>query len=623
MIVISTIMAPADSPRLNLATTSRDFLATVDYPLRPAVARTWGKPQRRHGSCKCCYFPQSFPVYRMQRLVSVLLCLLGVVLLSVVAFVLVQVTPPQEVLRGRFGYLGGGGGAVARENADAAMTQGGLEVVRTARKLEDHPEYRRSLEDDYNSEDEGGEEEDEADDLVLTADGYDDDGYESEEDDDYNPVFDMDYFDFSLTGDRGGKQSPGRNRQSATASTSTFKTPRVRERWKNLPRVSLKNDQGMKVVEDGIVFSAAAEELLKESHLNDATVGEVQAQLRSHKVVKLEEPNWEKCGRPKNQWVELSTGGAACARYRYPDDYLLLGEVLSFYLSRVLGVGHVPPVVLAAPSHPRWSAVASDMSRAGWGDAPVVVLTPWVERLVRDRMPTLLLDALLKDVPVSILGDEYPVGPPEVVGKHMPSVGYRLYPQAMGGAKKSRDSLKTLSERELAQLVQWSDLLVFDYLTGNYDRLAYMQDAAEKEGRPQILSGTIHNLVRSEATDALWLLDNESGLMDAYSLLYGASSDPAQASRFQGFHTRALRSMCLFRRSTMEAVLGLASHPEPHSLLVTFLRENEPLAGQLPDPLANPLFARHFAERVREVHSWMVKCTEVVQKRSKGRRTRR
>lgn len=316
MIVISTIMAPADSPRLNLATTSRDFLATVDYPLRPAVARTWGKPQRRHGSCKCCYFPQSFPVYRMQRLVSVLLCLLGVILLSVVAFVLVQVTPPQEVLRGRFGYLGGGGGAVARENADAAMTQGGLEVVRTARKLEDHPEYRRSLEDDYNSEDEGGEEEDEADDLVLTADGYDDDGYESEEDDDYNPVFDMDYFDFSLTGDRGGKQSPGRNRQSATASTSTFKTPRVRERWKNLPRVSLKNDQGMKVVEDGIVFSAAAEELLKESHLNDATVGEVQAQLRSHKVVKLEEPNWEKCGRPKNQWVELSTGGAACARYR-------------------------------------------------------------------------------------------------------------------------------------------------------------------------------------------------------------------------------------------------------------------------------------------------------------------
>lgn len=118
----------------------------------------------------------------------------------------------------------------------------------------------------------------------------------------------------------------------------------------------------------------------------------------------------------------------------------------------------------------------------------------------RDRMPTLLLDALLKDVPVSILGDEYPVGPPEVVGKHMPSVGYRLYPQAMGGAKKSRDSLKTLSERELAQLVQWSDLLVFDYLTGNYDRLAYMQDAAEKEGRPQILSGTIHNLVSLEGS---------------------------------------------------------------------------------------------------------------------------
>lgn len=114
-------------------------------------------------------------------------------------------------------------------------------------------------------------------------------------------------------------------------------------------------------------------------------------------------------------------------------------------------------------------------------------------------MPTILLDALLKDIPVSILGDEYPMGPLEVAGKHMPSVGYRLYPQAVGGATKSRDaSLKMLSERELAQLVQWSDLLVFDYLTGNYDRLAYMQDAAEKEGRPQVLSGTIHNLVSLE-----------------------------------------------------------------------------------------------------------------------------
>ena len=32
-----------------------------------------------------------------------------------------------------------------------------------------------------------------------------------------------------------------------------------------------------------------------------------------------------------------------------------------------------------------------------------------------------------------------------------------------------------LDETVLADLVQWSDLIMFDYLTGNYDRVASMQ----------------------------------------------------------------------------------------------------------------------------------------------------
>ena len=32
-----------------------------------------------------------------------------------------------------------------------------------------------------------------------------------------------------------------------------------------------------------------------------------------------------------------------------------------------------------------------------------------------------------------------------------------------------------LDEAVLADLVQWSDLIIFDYLTGNYDRVASMQ----------------------------------------------------------------------------------------------------------------------------------------------------
>ena len=39
----------------------------------------------------------------------------------------------------------------------------------------------------------------------------------------------------------------------------------------------------------------------------------------------------------------------------------------------------------------------------------------------------------------------------------------------------SSRELADLDEAVLTQIVQWSDLIIFDYLTGNYDRVASMQ----------------------------------------------------------------------------------------------------------------------------------------------------
>nr|XP_053627914.1 extracellular serine/threonine protein kinase four-jointed-like [Cherax quadricarinatus] len=643
MIVVNSKMTSSDSPRLNLATASRDFLATVDYPLRPVVSRTWDKPSRSRSRWNCSYFPQSFPVYRMQRVVSVVLCLLGLLLLSVVAFVLVQVTPTTQILRMELTPTPDTKNS--RQHLVADDRKWDVGIARTARKLEDHPEYKRSVEEVY-SDDEAPDEDDDEDDLILNE-SYDE-NYEHQEDDEYNPVFDMKYFDFSIKegeGDLNAVANRGQNqedkkkgkkmsedaesRHNVVEASNSFKTPRVGQKWTNLPRVILVNDYGVVVVEEGVVFSGAVEAILQEPQTSDASVGEVQKQLRMREVRGLQEPTWERCGRPKNQWVELSGDVAACARYRYPDDYLLLGEVLSFYLARLLGVGHVPPVALSEPSTPRWASVASKMTLAGWGDAPVVVLTPWIDDLVRDHMPTILLDIILKNSTLCILEEESPNEEPseDLQGHKLYGVS-RLEDQKLvtqrsevevkEGRKKKQEargsrSLKQASEKDLVRLLQWSDLLVFDYLTGNYDRVAYMQDAAEKESRPQILTGTIHNLVRSETTDALWLLDNESGLMDAYTLLYGAA-DPAQSSRFHAFHERMLASLCVFRRSTMEAVLGLAQHPQPARLLVGFAKTNEPLFGKLPDPLKNELFVTHFPQRLARVRDWMSKCVDKLKK---------
>lgn len=281
-----------------------------------------------------------------------------------------------------------------------------------------------------------------------------------------------------------------------------------------------------------------------------------------------------------------SGGPSAAFSHRYPDDHLLLGEVLSFYLARLIQVVRVPPSTLARPDHPRWVAAAPQMERAGWGNAPVVVLTPWLPGLVRDHMPVSLLNALTTNTTLGLTTEE--------VGE--------------GTEKDTRiPSLREASEGELVRLLQWSDLLLFDFLTANYDRVAYMLDAAEEEGRSEVLAGTVHNLVRNRATGGLWLLDNESGLVDGYTLLYGRG-DPAQATRFAAFHRRLLRTMCVFRRTTVEAVLGLHAHHKPHELLVEFARKNEPLLPLLPNPLYHQLFLSRLTERLQEVRAWVGEC---------------
>lgn len=253
----------------------------------------------------------------MQRLVSVAVCLLAFVLLTLIAFVLVQVTPSTHVLRSSGVVMA----TDVKNNHDKTKSEVGVGVGMTVRKLEDHPEYGNNADEDYNDEDEDDDyddELDEEDDDLILDDNYDD--YDNE--DEYNPVFDMKYFDFSLKeggDDANGEEKPGQQEVESAARappTFTFTTPKLRETWRGFPQASLVNDRGVKVVEDGVVFSPEMEALLKEPQMSDAALGKLQEQLRTLQVKRLQDPTWDRCGRPKNQWVELVGGIAACARYR-------------------------------------------------------------------------------------------------------------------------------------------------------------------------------------------------------------------------------------------------------------------------------------------------------------------
>ena len=119
----------------------------------------------------------------------------------------------------------------------------------------------------------------------------------------------------------------------------------------------------------------------------------------------------------------------------------------------------------------QWADVKEDMESAEWSADAVVALIQWIPRLTKDTMPAALRAAL-----TSLSSSSLPPPPP------------------VGSDPRALVELAETEPEALEKLVQWSDLIIFDYLTGNYDRVASMLDGAEKEKRPAVLRETVHNL---------------------------------------------------------------------------------------------------------------------------------
>ncbi|GBN06301.1 Four-jointed box protein 1 [Araneus ventricosus] len=345
-------------------------------------------------------------------------------------------------------------------------------------------------------------------------------------------------------------------------------------KWLNTdkPRnITLINIEGVPIVEDRIFWS---DELEKSSPkgLGDPEAQAALQKLRASRVKRVEAPTWNRCGRPKNQFVIFDDNSKACARYRAPHQYLVQGEVLSFYLARLLSITNVPAVALSAVKdfQGQWNKedVKRNLLASKWDTNSTVALIQWIENLERDKLPSLLLSSLMRNEVLSANNGE----------------------------------LLSLPVKKLVELLQWSDLIIFDYITGNYDRVASMQDAADKEKKPSIMQETIHNLVRSKTDGALWLIDNESGLLDSYSLLYGPSG---QDGRFLAFHQQMLNSTCLFRRSTVERVRWLHQTRQAGRILLDLLTQLEPLFTPIERVEE---VSKRLQERIGEVNEHVQRC---------------
>ena len=183
--------------------------------------------------------------------------------------------------------------------------------------------------------------------------------------------------------------------------------------------------------------------------LNDDLIQAELVSLRTRTVSSLGPASPPRCGHGQSRLLSFSDGVHACAHYRdWADQQQVLGEVMSFYLARLLGLHYVPAVILSQvdPNHPVWRGAMEDVTRAGWRLGSMVAISQWIPHLVRTTMPPTLATALASHTTLDITDHSNEV-----------------------------TSLHHLNVQEAAELAQWSDLVVFDYITGTYDRGDSMQ----------------------------------------------------------------------------------------------------------------------------------------------------
>ena len=185
------------------------------------------------------------------------------------------------------------------------------------------------------------------------------------------------------------------------------------------------------------------------------------------------------CSDYEKRMLVLEDGTKVCSKHRV-NYQQLQSELYSFHLSRMLNIYNIPPAVLVKIDYtaPQWQDVMDDATRAGLKQGMVVVLTQYVDNLLPTYIPDLL--QIKNEV---------------------------LLP--------TNTSFKMTPEKTIYQLVQWTNLIVFDYITANSDRV--MNALANLQWNPKVINMPVHNLYET-SQGSIVFIDNESGFWLGYKL---------------------------------------------------------------------------------------------------------
>ncbi|KAG7251359.1 hypothetical protein CRUP_016156 [Coryphaenoides rupestris] len=330
--------------------------------------------------------------------------------------------------------------------------------------------------------------------------------------------------------------------------------------------------------------------------------------VRAQRVVRLE-PG---CGRTSNQLATLADGGRACVRYGINADQVQ-GEALTACLAALLGITNLPPVALSrlggvaglggagggagggGVGGEQWAAVRRRVEALQWSDRAVVSLTEWVANLTGVVTP----DLLRQQEEGAAGGTGGGGGTGGRAGRGVGGVGAGVAGGGGGdgGLHPLRPELRNKTRAELLELAQWSDLILLDYVTANFDRL--VSSLFSRQWDPRVMERHTNNLLRVPAADLLVFLDNEAGLVHGYRVL----------DMWERYHEAALASVCVFRRRTARRVAELHGRRDAAARLLRRYRDTEPLLA----PVLGFLSEEHaglLQARVDRVHRHIQRCQE-------------
>lgn len=320
------------------------------------------------------------------------------------------------------------------------------------------------------------------------------------------------------------------------------------------PTVSFVETDGL--IDEGIFWGKQVEGALPKGY-GDEDNHRWSSYIKNAVGVRLEQG----CGRMQNRLVTFQDGTRGCVRYRQNLDQIQ-GELFSFYLAQLLELPNLAPsaVSLVDLKTPNWQNLLSEISSAQWVKNRPIVITKFISNLDTAHIPKSFR-------------------PPET----------RLSHQEL--TKNNTSSLKEYSE-----LAQWSDLVIFDYLTANLDRV--VNNLYNKQWNMNIMEAPAHNLARRTEDDLLVFLDNESGLLHGYRLL----------QKYEPYHALLLDNLCIFRRKTVSAIERLRKDKNIGKLLGDMFEKNTSLKIRDYLPPLPSKSVKILNERLEKVHNQIIKC---------------